>query len=221
MKRKNSPHSVSSETQSPPPTREAIDDRETGAVGRRSFLRKMAIAGASLAPVLALLVASSAMADPLHHRSGNEDADTILKFKGGIVEIPLIGTPAVPVANVVRGIQPAGTPWVIRALSAEVKADGRIHVEGRGLLLAGGNEVGTNGGASVFATLICGPLPNGPFTVSSTPMGNAVALAADGDFRIDDILSPAPSKGCDNPVLLIRVVPSGVWFTAGIPVVIE
>jgi len=210
MKRKNSPHSVSSETQSPPPTREAIDDRETGAVGRRSFLRKMAIAGASLAPVLALLVASSARAD-----------DTILKFKGGIVEIPVIGTPAVPVANVVRTIQPAGTPWVIRALSAEVKADGRIHVEGRGLLLAGGNEVGTNGGASVFATLICGPLPNGPFTFSSTPMANAVALAADGDFRIDDILSPAPSKGCDNPVLLIRTVPSGVWFTAGIPLVIE
>ena len=139
----------------------------------------------------------------------------------GIVEIPLIGTPGVPVANVVRTIQPAGTPWVIRALSAEVKADGRIHVEGRGLLLAGGNEVGTNGGASVFATLICGPLPNGPFTFSSTPMANAVALAADGDFRIDDILSPAPSNGCDNPVLLIRTVPSGVWFTAGIPLVIE
>jgi len=164
----------------------------------------MAIAGASLAPVLALLVASSAMAD-----------DTILKFKGGIVEIPVIGTPAVPVANVVRTIQPAGTPWVIRALSAEVKADGRIHVEGRGLLLAGGNEVGTNGGASVFASLICGT------TVSSTPMANAVALAADGDFTIDDMLTPAPSNGCDNPVLLIRTVPSGVWFTAGIPLVIE
>ena len=219
MKRKNSPHSVSSETQSPPPTREAIDDRETGAVGRRSFLRKMAIAGASLAPVLALLVASSAMAGGKD--DGRRGDDTILKFKGGIVEIPVIGTPAVPVANVVRTIQPAGTPWVIRALNAEVTADGRIHVEGRGLLLAGGNEVGTNGGASVFATLICGPLPNGPFTFSSTSMTNPVALAADGDFRIDDILSPAPSNGCDNPVLLIRTVPSGVWFTAGIPLVIE
>jgi hypothetical protein len=169
----------------------------------------MAIAGASLAPVLALLVASSAMAD-----------DTILKFKGGIVEIPVIGTPGAPVANAVRGIQPAGTPWVIRALRAEVKADGRIHVEGRGLLLAGGNEVGTNGGASVFASLFCGP-PNGPFIEHSTPMANAVALAADGDFTIDDILSPPLSNGCDNPVLLIRTVPSGVWFTAGIPLVIE
>jgi hypothetical protein len=211
MKRKNSPHSVSSETQSPPPTREPIGYRETGTVGRRSVLRKMGIAGASLAPVLALLVASSAMAD-----------DTFVKFKGGIGVIPVssVGSTGVVVANVVRGIQPAGDPWVIRALSAEVKVDGRIHVEGRGLLLAGGNAIGTNGGQSVFATLICGPLPNGPFTVHSTPVANAVALAADGDFTIDDILSPAPSNSCDNPVLLIRNV-GGVWFAAGIPLVIE
>jgi len=211
MKRKNSPHSVSSETQSPPPTREAIDYRETGAVGRRSFLRKMGIAGASLAPVLALLVASSAMAD-----------DTFVKFKGGIGVIPVssVGPTGAPVANLVRGISPAGQPWVIRALSAEVKGDGRIHVEGRGLLLAGGNAIGTNGGQSVFATLICGTPPNGPFTVHSTPVAHAVALAADGDFTIDDILSPAPSSSCDNPVLLIRNV-GGVWFAAGIPLVIE
>src|SRR3984893_12960769 len=156
MKRKNSPHSVSSETQFPPPTREAIDYRET-AVGRRSFLRKMGIAGASLAPVLALMVASSAMAD-----------DTFVKFKGGIGVIPVSSVgPTGAVANVVHGIQPGGEPWVIRALSAEVKVDGRIHVEGRGLLLAGGNAIGTNGGQSVFATVICGPLPNGPLTAIS------------------------------------------------------
>src|SRR5260370_19712873 len=212
MKRKNFPHSVSSETQSPPPTREEIDYRETGAVGRRSFLRKIGIAGALLAPVLALLVASSAMADD----------NTFVKFKGGIgvMAVAGFGPTGALVANVVRGIQPAGDPWVIRALSAEVKVDGRIHVEGRGLLLAGGNAIGTNGGQSVFATLICGPLPNGPFTVQSTPVANAVALAADGDFTIDDILSPAPLNPCDNPVLLIRNV-GGVWFAAGIPLVIE
>jgi hypothetical protein len=90
----------------------------------------MGIAGALLAPVLALLVASSAMAD-----------DTFLKFKGGIGVMAVAGFGPPLVANVVRGIQPAGEPWVIRALSAEVKVDGRIHVEGRGLLLAGGNAI--------------------------------------------------------------------------------
>src|ERR1700719_1464133 len=200
MKRKNSPHSVSSETQSPPPTREAIDYRETGALGRRSFLRKMGIAGALLAPVLALLVTSSAMAN-----------DIIVKFNGGIGVIP---ASTVGSANVVQGIQPPGEPWVIRALSAEVQQDGGIHVEGRGLLLAGGNGIGTNGGQKVFATLICGT------ALFSTPIANAVPLAADGDFTIDDVLSPAPSNPCDNPVLLIRNV-GGFWFAAGIPLVIE
>ena len=204
MKRKNSPHSVSSETQSLSPKGKAIDDRETCAVGRRSFVSKMGIAGASLALVLALLVTSSAMAN-----------DIIVKFKGGIGVIP---ASTVGSANVVQGIQPPGEPWVIRALSAEVQQDGRIHVEGRGLLLAGGNGIGTNGGQKVFATLICGT------ALFSTPVANAVALAADGDFTIDDVLSPVPPLDCASPVLLIRsatITPVFPWFAAGIPVVFQ
>jgi hypothetical protein len=163
----------------------------------------MGIAGALLAPVLALLVTSSAMAN-----------DIIVKFNGGIGVIP---ASTVGSANVVQGIQPPGEPWVIRALSAEVQQDGRIHVEGRGLLLAGGNGIGTNGGQKVFATLICGT------ALFSTPIANAVPLAADGDFTIDAVLSPVPPLDCADPVLLIRSasVTGNPWFAAGIPLVIE
>jgi hypothetical protein len=141
-----------------------------------------------------------------------------LEFKGGIGVIPVasVGPTGVVVANVVRGINPALDPWRIRALSAEVKADGRIHVEGRGLLLAGGNAIGTNGGVSVFASLICAD-----GTVHSTPVAKAVKLAADGDFTIDDVLSSPPSSSCNDPVLLIRNAATGVWFAAGIPQVFE
>jgi hypothetical protein len=178
----------------------AIDDRQTDAVGRRSFLRKIGIAGASLASVLAVLVASSAMAQ-----------DVIARFNGGIGVIP---ASTVGSANTVQGVQPPGEPWVIRALSAEVSQDGRIHVEGRGLLLAGGNGIATNGGSKVFATLICGT------ALFSTPVANAVPLAADGDFTIDDVLSPVPPAVCASPILLIRTA-AGIdpWFAAGIPVV--
>jgi hypothetical protein len=204
MKEKNFPIVVSSETEYPPARREAIDCHETYTVGQNSLVRKMGTAGALFAPLLALLVASSAMAN-----------DIIVKFKGGIGVIPVSSVgPMGVVANVVQGIQPAGQPWRISALSAEVKRDGRIHVEGRGLLLAGGNGIGTNGGQKVFATLICGT------AVSSTPVANAVPLAADGDFTIDDVLSPAPPLDCDNQILLIRNV-GQVWFAAGIPVVFE
>ena len=204
MKRKSSLHSTLSETQSPASKRKAIDDRETDAVGRRSFLRKIGIAGASLASLLAVLVASSAMADEI-----------IVKFKGGIGVMP---ASTVGSANIVQGVQPPGEPWVIRALSAQVKQDGRIHVEGRGLLLAGGNGIGTNGGQKVFATLICGT------ALFSTPVADAVPLAADGDFTIDDVLSPVPPLDCASPVLLIRsatITPVFPWFAAGIPVVFQ
>ena len=43
-----------------------------------------------------------------------------------------------------------------------------------------------------------------------------VPLAANGDFRIDDVLSPAPPADCESPVLLIRVTGAGAWFAAGL-----
>jgi hypothetical protein len=166
-------------------------------------IRKMSIAAALLLPVIALLFASSAMA-----------ADILVKFSGGIGVNPVSSVGPPPVANVVQGIQPAGTPWRIGTLRATVSKDGRIHVEGRGLLLAGGNGIGTNGGQKVFASLIVGT------TVSSTPTANAVALADDGDFTINDVLSPAPTSITQTPILLIRNE-AGVWFAAGIPVLSE
>jgi hypothetical protein len=42
-----------------------------------------------------------------------------------------------------------------------------------------------------------------------------VALAPNGDFRVDDTLDPVPSER-PSPVLLIRNI-ADVWFAAGIP----
>lgn len=115
--------------------------------------------------------------------------------------------------NIVRGVQPPGQIWVIASLKADVAADGRIRVDGRGLLLGGGNGIGGNAGASVFATLICEAAA--PFIELNTTV-TGVPLEADGDFRIDDVLSPAPPPICTSPLLLIRNVANGAWFAAGI-----
>jgi hypothetical protein len=153
--------------------------------------------------------------------------DTLVRFKGAIGDIPVanVAGPQNPdgsfpdvIRNIVRGVNPAGQIWVISDFKAEVKVDSRISVDGRGLLLGGGNTIGTNGGASVFATLICENTP--PFTQHNTNT-TGVPLAANGDFRIDDVLLPAVPAKCGSPVLLIRVSPlappSGGWFAAGIP----
>jgi hypothetical protein len=131
-----------------------------------------------------------------------------------ISNVVVSGTTTTVTPNVVRGISPAGQIWRIADLDANVTTDGRIRVRGRGLLLGGGNAIGTNGGQSVFATLFCGPAATA--TVSnSNKLG--VALETDGDFTIDDVLSPLPPSSCETPVLLIRTAAGAhPWFAAGI-----
>jgi hypothetical protein len=142
--------------------------------------------------------------------------DSLAKFDGGIGVIPVsagVGTAAtaeVVTRNIVRGVQPPGQLWVIADLKADVKTDGRIQVDGRGLLLGGGNNIGTNANQSVRATLLCANDGNVLHDSGLVP------LQANGDFRIDGVLSPLPPNTCDSAVLLIRN-PNGAWFAAGIP----
>jgi hypothetical protein len=147
--------------------------------------------------------------------------DSLVKFKGGIGVIPVSsaagalnadGTSPNVNRNVVRGVNPPGQIWVIADLKADVKTDGRIEVKGRGLLLGGGNNIGLNANASVFATLICEAAA--PFTLRNTTL-TGVPLEPNGDFRIDDSLDQTPFD-CASPVLLIRNANGGAWFAAGI-----
>ena len=148
-------------------------------------------------------------------------SELLVRFEGGIGVIPAsagAGTPNADLtlpnvkANAVRGVPPGAGPWRIADLQAEITTDGRVHVRGRGLLLASGNAIGQNANQSVFATLICEPVS--PFVEHSTNKAG-VLLDADGDFRIDDELDSVPAS-CASPVLLIRNT-GGVWFAAGIP----
>jgi len=148
------------------------------------------------------------------------ESNVLLKFDGGIGVQPVANVVQPPNAdgtfanvsrNIVRKVIPAG-PWRIEDLKATVWADGRIRVRGRGLLLAAGNRIGQNAGQSVFATLICEATE--PFTERSTTL-SGVPLDANGDFQIDDVLSPAPFD-CASPVLLIRAASNAQWFAAGI-----
>lgn len=140
--------------------------------------------------------------------------DTFVRFEGGIGVIPVSnvaqGPPVVVTRNTVRGVNPPGQIWVIAGLSANVKVDGSIQVDGRGLLRGGGNNIGTAVPNSVRATLLCENDANVQHSSDLVP------LEANGDFRIDDVLTPAPPDPCENPVLLIRNA-GGNWFAAGIP----
>lgn len=156
---------------------------------------------------------------PLAAAGNGGRENSLVRFDHGIGVDPISnvvvnGTTTTATPNVVRGISPAGQIWRIADLDANVTTDGRIRVRGRGLLLAGGNGIGTNGGQSVFATLFCGPTATASAS-SSNQVG--VALDSDGDFTINDVLSPLPPSSCETPVLLIRTAAgTHPWFAAGI-----
>jgi hypothetical protein len=156
--------------------------------------------------------------------STNAQGDGLLaRFSGGIGADPLgvasvqivSGNPDGEVSsiggNVVRGVLSAGRIWRIGDLKADVHADGRIKVRGKGLLLASGNRIGQSANIVVFATLICDLTTFAQFSTATT----GVQVDPSGDFRIDDTLYPVPSE-CPSPALLIRSVANGQWFAAGI-----
>jgi hypothetical protein len=158
-----------------------------------------------------VLVLSLGIAAPLSARAES----SLVRFDRGVGVIPIAfsAQPRVPEANVVLGVQPARFPWVIDRLRADVKVDGRISLEGRGLLHAGGNNFGNSramggGTRSVRARLFCG---------GAAHDSGLVALSPEGDFAIDGVLAPLPPMTCLDPVLLIVDGPTGNWLAGGIP----
>src|SRR5690349_12779562 len=77
---------------------------------REVLAMKLAVIAAALS-----LAAFSALAD-----------DRLARFEGGIGVVPVRAGPA---ANIVRGVNPGGAPWVISRLSVDIQTDGRISVD--------------------------------------------------------------------------------------------
>ena len=164
-----------------------------------------------------------------------DDHKFLARFDGGIGVDPVQtfsgplnadGTFQNVVRNFVRGVRSSTQPWRIAGLRADVTTDGRITVKGRGLLLAGGDNIGRTANLSVFATLICEATTpfverNSSATNNGTEFENVVPLDPNGNFEIDDSLKlpgigdDVPSE-CPSPLLLIRAA-NGAWLAAGIP----
>lgn len=168
-------------------------------------------------------------------------SDTLFRFDGGFGDQPFRSAAGVPTLNTVAGVAPGGTPWLMSSFKASISTSGQLRARGTGVILAGGDNLGTRGGPrQMVASLFCRNSPVPPAvagTLQTTPYNSAfVDLDPDGDFRINSPLTNAsgatPPLDCgddlDNrPVLLIRTVTPanattgapaapGAWFAAGI-----
>lgn len=112
-----------------------------------------------------------------------------------------------------------GTPWVVSNGSAEVNlTTGDIRFRVDGLVLAGGNSIGTpDGVTSVKGTLVCdttGVLNSGNSTIVDTPL---VTLSPQGNARFSGNLGALPLACTSQPNIAFLVRSGGgAWLAGGV-----
>jgi hypothetical protein len=117
-------------------------------------------------------------------------------------------------ANAIRGVSGGGFPWELDSASADLRADGRLHVEVEGLVLARrapvpANLQGTNPIAQFKAIVSCMSVSGGAASTAnvSTPL---VPASSTGDAEIDAAIDlPSP---CFAPIVFVTT-PTGAWLT--------
>ena len=116
-------------------------------------------------------------------------------------------------ANAIRGLSGGGLPWEIGDATADLRADGRLHVDVAGLVLARRAPVpadlqGTNPITAFKAVVSCLTTSGGAATTSnvSTP---TVPASPSGDAEIDATLDlPSP---CFAPIVFVTNA-GNAWF---------
>jgi hypothetical protein len=112
------------------------------------------------------------------------------------------------VGNVVNGITGGGQPW--STLSGEAAVDlrrGEIEFEVHGLVLAGGNSIGTPGPVvSVAGTVVCG--------VGVSVATPQVPLSTQGDAQFEGVVS-VPAGCTSENIDFLLTAPNGQWIANG------
>jgi hypothetical protein len=133
----------------------------------------------------------------------------------------IIGTffiPATPPAtgssNTVGGIVGGGEPWSTLGGHAYVDlSNGTVDFEVKGLVLAGGNSIGTPDGVTqVIGALVCSPASSP--TVFNTP---AVPLSAQGNAEFHGSFGPLPTV-CSAPNVAFLITTTATpphWLANG------
>lgn len=119
--------------------------------------------------------------------------------------------------NAVGGIAGGGQAWTTLGGNARVDlASGNVDFEVRGLVLAGGNSVGTPDAITqVRGTVVCisGTATQPVVNTADTP---PVPLSAQGDAEFDGNVGPLPAACAPtNVAFLVRIVPAGRWIANG------
>jgi hypothetical protein len=120
--------------------------------------------------------------------------------------------PATPVG--VGCINGGGQPWTTLGGQAKVNlSNSKLEFEVRGLVLAGGNSIGTPDAiTSVQGTLIC---IVGTATSNVILNTTSVPLSSTGDAQFSGSLGPIPTSCQPSNVAFLITIPAGRWIANG------
>jgi hypothetical protein len=161
----------------------------------------------ALLSVVGLAVAVALVAPALGLGGGDGRKVSDAKVLASVTE-PYTGA-----SNSIRGVPGGGLPWEIGDATADLRADGRLHVDVEGLVLARRSPVpsnlqGTNPIPQFKAIVSCLTTTSGAaatVNVATTP----VAASPAGDAEIDATVAlPTP---CFAPIVFVTS-PTGSWF---------
>ena len=115
--------------------------------------------------------------------------------------------------NMVGNIQGGGQPWSTLGGEAHVNlGSGRVEFEVRGLVLAGGNSIGTPDAINqVKGTIVCGA-GSPTQAVVDTPL---VPLSAQGDAEFDGNVGHFPAVCAPNNLAFLVRIAAGRWIANG------
>ncbi|MFL5263766.1 MAG: hypothetical protein ACJ79R_21385 [Anaeromyxobacteraceae bacterium] len=151
---------------------------------------------------LTLIAATFAVLLPLTARADDGDGDKVLKWD----TMAAVVAPFLAAAGTIDGVPAGGAPWQLTSGKGELRADGRLKVRVRGLVLV---NPGTNPFTSFVATVTClGKVPVQTGLFPTGPEGNA-----DIEEQLD---LPSP---CFAPAVLVGAPPTaarpfGAWFAS-------
>ena len=114
-------------------------------------------------------------------------------------------------------VQGGGQPWSTSRGEAEINLQtGEVHFQVRGLVLAGGNGIGTRAAiAQVRGTLVCdtdGSAGGGSSTLVDTPL---VDLDAQGNAKFNGNIGPLPAACSEPDIALLIRISAGRWIANG------
>jgi hypothetical protein len=134
--------------------------------------------------------------------AASSSGETVLEFKTMVgVDGPFRGA-----ANAIRGINGAGAPWLIDDVNGELKTDGKLEIDVKGLVLV---STGLNPSAFFRGAVSC--LTNDATTVSTVNLiTEQFPATTAGDSKIEaNVGLPSP---CVAPIVFVMNAGGTSWF---------